>query len=47
MLLSIMIGETLYVAHRWRRAILAAPVVLACVATARALSHHLPLPPHG
>ncbi|WEK39659.1 MAG: hypothetical protein P0Y50_14150 [Candidatus Brevundimonas colombiensis] len=47
MLLSIMVGEALYIAHRCRRALLASPVVLACAATAMALFHHGPVSPHG
>ncbi|GAW40873.1 hypothetical protein SH203_01275 [Brevundimonas sp. SH203] len=43
MLLSIMVGEALYIAHRCRRALLASPVILACAVTALALFHHGPI----
>ncbi|WP_292045627.1 MULTISPECIES: hypothetical protein [unclassified Brevundimonas] len=47
MLLSIMVGEALYIAHRCRRALLASPVVLACAMTAMALFHYGAASPHG
>jgi len=47
MLLSIMVGEAHYIAHRCRRALLASPVVLACAMTAMALFHHGAASPNG
>ena len=42
MLLSIILGEALYVAHRLRRVIVASPLVLACAFAAMAAAHHWP-----